>query len=58
MGAAASVETELFRIPVVTAPWIWAWTALASLTFTMLAHAFVQRAIFRLNWQESLNVRE
>ena len=58
MGAAASVETELFRIPVVTAPWIWAWTAVAALGFTVLAHAVVQRAILRLDWRESLNVQE
>ena len=57
-AAAASVETELFRLPVVTAPWIWAWTAVLALSFTLAAHAIVQRTILRLDWRDSLNTRE
>ena len=51
-------DTELFRFPVVTTPWVWINTMLLSLLFALLAHGFVQRAVHRLDWVEALNVKE
>ncbi|MGE3405644.1 MAG: ABC transporter permease [Pirellulales bacterium] len=53
-----SYETELFRIPVISRPYIWWTTLLLSLVFGLIAHLCVQRAINRLNWREALNVKE
>jgi putative ABC transport system permease protein len=55
---ARAYETELFRIPVVSEPWVWATTLVLSVAFGLIAHVFVQRAIDRMNWREALNVKE
>jgi putative ABC transport system permease protein len=51
-------NTELFRFPVATTPWVWINTMLLSLLFALLAHAFVQRAVHRVDWVDALNVKE
>ncbi|MBI1899527.1 MAG: ABC transporter permease [Planctomycetia bacterium] len=51
-------DTELFRIPVVYAPWVIATTLVLSVVFGLLAHAFVQRGIHKMDWLEALKVRE
>lgn len=51
-------DTELFRFPVVTTPWVWINTMLLSLLFALFAHGFVQRAVHRLDWVDALNVKE
>jgi putative ABC transport system permease protein len=55
---AAAYETEMFRIPVVMAPWVAGATVVLSVIFGLLAHVFVQRAINQMNWREALNVKE
>jgi putative ABC transport system permease protein len=54
----AAYETELFRIPVVSEPWVGGTTLVLSVVFGLVAHQLVQRAIDRLEWREALNVKE
>lgn len=52
------IDQDLVRFPVVTAPWIWVAEFATALSFTLLAHAVVQWQIHRMNWLDSLKVRE
>ncbi|PQO46319.1 ABC transporter permease [Blastopirellula marina] len=52
------IDQDLVRFPVVTAPWIWISAVVTALSFTLLAHAVVQWRIQRMNWLDSLKVRE
>ncbi|PQO32995.1 ABC transporter permease [Blastopirellula marina] len=52
------IDQDLVRFPVVTAPWIWVAAFATALSFTLLAHAVVQWQIHRMNWLDSLKVRE
>lgn len=52
------IDQDLVRFPVVTAPWIWISAVVTALSFTLLAHAVVQWQIHRMNWLDSLKVRE
>jgi putative ABC transport system permease protein len=51
-------ENEMFRIPVVFTAEIVAQTLIAAAVFGLLAHAFVQRSIHKMNWLEALKVKE
>jgi len=53
-----SYNNDLIRLPVVTAPWIWAVTFLLSISFALIAHAVVQWQIYRMNILEALKVKE
>ncbi|MCR9116646.1 MAG: ABC transporter permease [bacterium] len=55
---AEAFATDLMRLPVVTAPWIWWTTIFIAAAFTMLAHAVVQRTIVRMDFLEALKVKE
>jgi putative ABC transport system permease protein len=55
---ALSYENDLFRIPVVTKPWIWVSVFLLAVAFGLVAHAVVQRKIFTADWQDELKVKE
>ena len=52
------MDTELFRIPVITSPAIWFQTIVLALAFALAAHVVVQRNINRTDWLEALNVKE
>ncbi len=49
---------DLFRIPLVTAPWIWWTSTIAGVVFVLGAHLIVQRRINQLDFRDVLNVRE
>ena len=51
-------NSDLLRLPVVTASWIWIATVSLSVLFALLAHAFVQWTIFRMNFLEALKIKE
>ena len=51
-------ENEMFRLPVVSAPWVWAATICLAFVFTLMAHAVVQRHIHQMNYIEALKVKE
>jgi putative ABC transport system permease protein len=55
---AMSFNNDLIRLPVVTAPWIWAVTLAMSVLFALLAHGVVQWRIWRMDYLESLKVME
>ncbi len=50
--------TDLIRLPVVSAPWVWYCTAALSVLFLLLAHAVVQWRIHRMDVLEGLKVKE
>ena len=52
------IDQDLVRFPVVTAPWIWVSALLTAILFTLMAHAVVQWRIAKMNWLDSLKVRE
>lgn len=53
-----SYTNDMLRLPVVSAPWVWALTWLMSLAFLLLAQAVVQWNIHRLDFVEALKVKE
>jgi putative ABC transport system permease protein len=53
-----SYDNEMLRLPVVSAPWVWATTWLLSFLFLVLAHLVVQWNIHRMNFVEALKVKE
>ncbi len=55
---ALAYDSEFFRLPVVSAPWVPAATIGLGMMFTLLAHAVVYRSIVDLRVREALNVRE
>ena len=50
--------TDLARLPVVSAPWVWMAVSGMSVLFLLLAHAVVQFRIHRLDVLEGLKVKE
>lgn len=55
---ARAYESDVIRLPVVFAPWIVPSTAGLALLFALLAHGVVQRQIERLDYVETLKVKE
>lgn len=58
VAAAEWAKTDVLRLPIVLDPGRLAWTLAAAAAFTLLAHAVVQRLIFRMNLLDSLKTRE
>ncbi len=53
-----SYDTEMFRFPVVSPPFVWVVTVVTGVGFGLLAHLVVERQIRRMNWLEALQVKE
>ncbi|PQO40031.1 ABC transporter permease [Blastopirellula marina] len=53
-----TIDKDLIRFPVVTAPWIYIAGCVASVSFALAAHAFVQRRINTMNLLSALQVKE
>jgi putative ABC transport system permease protein len=51
-------DTEMFRFPLLTPPWVWVKTFLWGLGFAMSAHVFVHREICYMDWRDALSVKE
>lgn len=51
-------DSDLIRLPVVSAPWIPLATIVTGAAFTLLAHAVVQRVVHRMDWLEALKTKE
>ncbi len=51
-------DTEMFRFPLVSPPWVWYGTILAAVAFAIVAHIVVQRAITRLDWLDASKTQE
>jgi len=51
-------NSDLVRLPVVTAPWIWFATLSLACVFALCAQVFVQWSIHRMNFVEALKVKE
>ncbi len=50
-------DTEMFRFPVVSPPWVWYGTVLIAVVFAVVAHAVVQRSINHLDWLDASKTR-
>lgn len=55
---ARAYESDLMRLPVVSAPWIWLGTFVTAIGFVLVAHSFVQWKIHRMDYLESLKSQE
>ncbi|MFQ6048176.1 MAG: FtsX-like permease family protein, partial [Phycisphaerae bacterium] len=55
---AASYQNDLLRLPVVTAPWVWAAGFAAAMIFALLAQGVVQVTIHRMDFLDALRVQE
>lgn len=55
---AVSYNSDIIRLPVVSAPWVWWTTLLTACTFAVLAHLVVQWTIERMKILEALKVSE
>jgi putative ABC transport system permease protein len=55
---ALSYDSDLIRLPVISAPWVWIDTLALAMLFTLLAHALVQRSIYRMDYLDALKVKE
>ncbi|MFI4874481.1 MAG: ABC transporter permease [Blastopirellula sp. JB062] len=53
-----TIDKDLIRFPVVTAPWIYLAGGVASILFALAAHAVVQRRIHQMNLLKALQVKE
>jgi putative ABC transport system permease protein len=51
-------DTEMFRFPLVSPPWVWAATVSMGVVFALAAHAVVQRNINRLDWLDASKTKE
>ncbi len=51
-------DTEMFRFPLVSPPRVWIGTIVMAIVFACVAHAVVQRAIYRLDWLEASKTLE
>jgi putative ABC transport system permease protein len=58
IGITEAYNNELFRIAVSTPPSLWAITLALAVAFTLIAHAFVQWAILKMDWLDALKVQE
>ena len=50
--------SDLFRFPVVTNVNVWIATFGMAITYGLIAHLFVQRAVHKMNWLEALQAKE
>src|SRR5690606_1119471 len=50
--------TEMFRFPLIAPTWVWIATFAMGLAFALVAHAFVQRSINRLDWLDASKTKE
>ena len=55
---AKSYDNDLFRLPVVSAPWVWWSTIVLAVVFALAAHAVVQRTLSQMDYLEALKVKE
>ena len=55
---AASYQNDLIRFPVVSSSWVWIATFLLAVAFALLAQGVVQLTIHRMDYLESLKVKE
>jgi putative ABC transport system permease protein len=51
-------NNDILRLPLVTAPWVWAATLAVALLFTLAAHVVVQVSIYRMDCLTALKVKE
>jgi putative ABC transport system permease protein len=51
-------DTEMFRFPLVSPPWVWYGTFAMGVVFAMVAHSFVQRSINHLDWLDASKTKE
>ena len=53
-----SYDTDIIRLPVVTANWVWITTMSTAVVFALLAHGVVQWSIWKMDYLEALKVKE
>lgn len=58
VGVAVMYNSEMFRFPVVWLPRTWQGTLVLAVVFGLAAHAFIQLAIHRMDWLETLQAKE
>jgi hypothetical protein len=51
-------ENDMFRLPVITANWVWFATIALAFAFALLAHVVVQRQIHIMDYLQGLKVTE
>ncbi|MEX0676187.1 MAG: FtsX-like permease family protein [Pirellulales bacterium] len=51
-------DTEMFRFPLTSPPWVWFGTVGMGIVFALAAHAVVQRTINRLDWLDASKTKE
>lgn len=57
-GITIAYDTDMFRIPVVDPTSSCVATFVLGTVFALIAHGFVQRAIFRMDWLEAMKTKE
>lgn len=57
-GLSRMYDTEMFRFPLVSPPWVWWGAVVMAAIFAMAAHGFVQRSIVRLDWLDASKTKE
>ena len=58
LATAQLYESDLIRLPVVSAPWIPLAAAATGIAFMVIAQAVVQRVIHRMHWADALKIKE
>ena len=51
-------DTEMFRFPLTSPPWVWFGTVVVGIVFALAAHAVVQRNINHLDWLDASKTKE
>jgi putative ABC transport system permease protein len=51
-------DTEMFRFPLVSPPWVWYTAVLMAIVFALAAHAVVQWNIHKLDWLDASKTKE
>jgi putative ABC transport system permease protein len=51
-------DTEMFRFPLTSPPWVWFATVGMAIVFALAAHGVVQRTINRLDWLDASKTKE
>jgi putative ABC transport system permease protein len=51
-------DTETFRFPVTSPPWVWYTAVTAAVLFALAAHAIVQWSVHRLDWLDASKTKE
>lgn len=57
-GLVVSYSNDLIRMPLVTSPWIWFTTIAMAIVFVVVAHGIVQWTINKMDYLESLKIKE